>query len=469
MEYIVGNTDSLVSFTNSRSLTGRGTLIHLTRNLVVFEVYNPYSVVQMSEVLNGLQIFRGERKIYSGRAVVSNLVATGLMLIVSATLVDPWSDLAGLAPGHGLREEVENFVRSYEASHALRPAYQVAVMNLSRFLAELSAWLEQLEVVAGVAGEQNPSIQSEYCLEIEHPLSPKFYQLFGQFEIEAGQIAPEETVAHRAFARRELHPLLLCSPFVHRSYTKPLGYAGDYQMVNMMIDVPLEGANTYARVVNKYTLQQGAPAAHRNRITMLVEILHAEALRCGKMGRAVRIMNVGCGPAVEIQRFVREDSLADQCDFNLMDFNAETINYADRKIRDAMQASGRKPKLTFIHKSVDELLKEVAGLRSSFQPDSFDLVYCAGLFDYLSDRTCKRLLQHFMNWVSPGGLVVATNVHARNPVRNFMEHVMEWHLIYRDDARMASLARNPVIRTDVTGYNIFLELRKPERSEHSGA
>jgi len=70
----------------------------------VFEVYNPYSIVQASEVLTDLRIRRGERQIYKGSAVVSNLISTGLMLIVSASLNDPWSDLVDLSPGSGIAE-----------------------------------------------------------------------------------------------------------------------------------------------------------------------------------------------------------------------------------------------------------------------------------------------------------------------------------------------------------------------------
>jgi extracellular factor (EF) 3-hydroxypalmitic acid methyl ester biosynthesis protein len=241
---------------------------------------------------------------------------------------------------------------------------------------------------------------------------------------------------------------------------KPLGYAGDYQMVNMMLNAPIEGANLYAKIVNAWCLHQGAPAAHRKRIDMLIEHLVNESRRAKQTGKRLRVMNIGCGPAVEIQRFIRESELSENCDFQLMDFNDETIAYTDARIKAAMRESGRHANITFVHKSVDELLKEVAGLRGEQNRDIYDYVYCAGLFDYLSDRTCKRLLQHFVNWTVPGGLVVATNVHSSNPVRYFMEHIMEWHLIYRDETRMQALATGGTLRRDSTGFNIFLEIRK---------
>lgn len=161
-------------FQNSQGTAARGSLLHITRSLAVFEVYNPYSIVQLSEVLQDLQILRGERIVYRGRAVVSNLVSTGLMLIVSATLVDAWQDLVGLAPGKDLRAEVETFVRDWELGTRVRASYQLTVGGISSFLAELSRWLNQIEAVRGTA--ESPQIQREFTLEIETALKDKLDQ-----------------------------------------------------------------------------------------------------------------------------------------------------------------------------------------------------------------------------------------------------------------------------------------------------
>ena len=156
MQANISSTDSLVMFRNSQGEGGRGSLIHLTRNQAVFEVYNPYSIVQLSEVLDDVRILRGERAIYRGRAVVSNMVPTGVMVLVSATLVDPWSDLEGLQPGQGLGDEVRSFVADWELSNQLRPSYQLSVSNLRAFLGELSRWLGQVEVTVQGPGERPP-------------------------------------------------------------------------------------------------------------------------------------------------------------------------------------------------------------------------------------------------------------------------------------------------------------------------
>src|SRR3970282_486645 len=104
---------------------------------------------------------------------------------------------------------------------------------------------------------------------------------------------------HRNYAKRQLHPQLLCSPFAYRTYHKPLGYAGDYEMVNMNLRDPLEGSSLFAKTVNLWFLSQAAGDAHRNRITYLTKLLAQETRLGAREGQPVRIFNLGCGPAAE--------------------------------------------------------------------------------------------------------------------------------------------------------------------------
>jgi extracellular factor (EF) 3-hydroxypalmitic acid methyl ester biosynthesis protein len=100
----------------------------------------------------------------------------------------------------------------------------------------------------------------------------------------------------------------------------------------------------------------------------------------------------------------------------------------------------------------------------------YDLVYCAGLFDYLSDQVCKRLMNLFYSLVAPGGLLLCTNVSTTNPSRNWMEYVLDWHLLYRDAQQFAALSpdaaplENASVEGIGTGVNIALEVRKPEHA-----
>ena len=78
-----GKIDELIIFRNSQNIEARGTLLKFSKNQIVFETYNPFSIVQLSEILCNLKITRSNKNIYSGKAVVNNLINTGLLLIVS--------------------------------------------------------------------------------------------------------------------------------------------------------------------------------------------------------------------------------------------------------------------------------------------------------------------------------------------------------------------------------------------------
>jgi extracellular factor (EF) 3-hydroxypalmitic acid methyl ester biosynthesis protein len=378
--------------------------------------------------------------------------------------LDAWADRYGLLPGRGLRAEAEHFIHDWEVSNHLRPSYQVIVSSIGNLLTELSKWIEEAE--AGIFNGDNPEetpMKQAFFEEVAEPVLPKIIELHEIFEEEARQIPPEEVAAHKSFARRIIHPLTMCAPFVHRTFTKPLGYTGDYEMVNMLLrESPDTGSSTYAKIVQEYNIFTGAPAAHRNRIDMLEERLKNETLRVIEEARPFTVLNVGCGPALEVQRFIRKEDLARYGMFGLMDFNEETIEYAKKMIQNAINESGHKPMVKFIHKSIDSLLKEALDNPDKARP-SYEMIYSAGLFDYLTGRTCKHLVELFYSWLRPGGLLTVTNVHPKNFCRYSMEHFLEWHLIYRDENEMEALAPPDVekeIVTDATGLNVFLDIRK---------
>lgn len=458
--------NGFISFSNSQGENVRGTLMHLTRHQAVFEVYNPYSIVQLSEVLTGLCIRRGERVLYDGRAVVSNLVNTGLMLIVSATLVDPWSELAADQDDGHLAGDIAAFAEDWQRSNGqLIPPFQVAVSNLRNFLEELSRWVGQGETAEVEDGEgREDHRQRAFVDQIEAGCGDLLAELYGTFEEQAREVPSEELIVHRAFAQRELHPLTLCAPFVHRTFSKPLGYAGDYEMVNMILRDPDEGGTSYAQLINRLYLKLGPAEAHRNRITRLQYVLRREARRVLADRKPFRVLNIGCGPAHELRGLAATDDWLADADIELLDFNAETLEHARAGI---VRAAGTDdpPGIRFTHKSIHELLKDASprGGRAPVVP-GYDMIYCAGLFDYLSDRVCQRLLKLFCAMTYPGGLVMATNVHRSNPIRCNMEFLLEWHLVYRDETEMAAIAPDGIERDiycESTGLNVFLDLRIP--------
>jgi extracellular factor (EF) 3-hydroxypalmitic acid methyl ester biosynthesis protein len=192
-------------------------------------------------------------------------------------------------------------------------------------------------------------------------------------------------------------------------------------------------------------------------------------MRAARKNCTARVLSLGCGPAQEVQRFVAGGDLAQNVDFTLIDFDQETAEYTRATLHGLVHKHGRSTSVQVIRKSVSQILKESGRTIERERQNQYDFVYCAGLFDYLSESICRRLSSVLYEWVTPGGLFLSTNVDNSNPRRLTMDYIMDWHLIYRDGAQLAAMRPEPIngaeeaVVADFTGVNIHYTAKKPER------
>jgi extracellular factor (EF) 3-hydroxypalmitic acid methyl ester biosynthesis protein len=300
-------------------------------------------------------------------------------------------------------------------------------------------------------------------------VAPKIISAFNghheRFEEIICALPPEARGAYQDFARRHWRKIFLGSPFGHRTYHKPLGHAGDYEMMNMIYRNQPEGRSLFEKLIHLLLVSQWPAKSVRNRIAHLGENILDETARVARAGKTARILNVGCGPAREVQDFLKETQLSDQADFMLMDFNEETLLHAGQKLVEAKRQFSRRTPIRTQQVSVYELLKR-AQVRGNVA-EKYDLIYCAGLFDYLAPDTCRALMQLWYDSLSPGGLMLVANMTDSKPFRYFIEFILDWQLIYRNSSEILSLVPEHCRETarvvaEPVSVNLFLHIRKPD-------
>ena len=460
------------SFLSAQGFEVEAPVTHLTRHLAVLALHNTAVFLRTSEVLPEFKLRLDDHMVYSGRAVAQHVVLTGTQLVVEATLEDGWieGELAAADPAT-VQGSFARFLEHWQKIYRVQPEFKVLIADMQTFLADLRLWLEQIELgIRSSPSADRMQLEQDIARGLSPHTTSALTNFFERFEEIARRLEPELHPIHRAFARRQLHPQLLCAPFLYRTFQKPLGFAGDYEMVNMILRDPFEGGSLFAKLMNFWFLQQPPAQAHRNRIEHLQERIVEVTVRAASAGRTARILSLGCGSAHEIQRFMEEKPFSDRAHFALLDFSEETLEYTRARLEEIKRLHHRTTTFHTIKKSVNSILKEAARSVERTPEYQFDFVYCAGLFDYLSDQMCRRLSNILYDWVQPGGLLMTTNVDPSNPRRLVMDFVMEWNLIYRDGRQLTGLRpdRAPVdattVKADLTGVNLYFEVRKPERA-----
>lgn len=102
-----------------------------------------------------------------------------------------------------------------------------------------------------------------------------------------------------------------------------------------------------------------------------------------------------------------------------------------------------------------------------FMPtDKYDLIWSAGLFDYLNDRYFVGLLNRFKNNLNPYAEMVIGNFSDNNPTRRVMEVIGQWYLLHRSSQKLTQLAINAGIAENAIyvdqeplGINLFLRIK----------
>ena len=457
-----------VAFQTADGVEWRAKLARLTRHGVTFEAAHLAATLRTSEVLSSFKITGDNRVLYFGRAVVSNILHTGESLLCEAKLDDLGPDTAYFLPAPGFdtnpQEAYQSFFQNWQKNYRISAEFKVLVADVQSYLTGVRRWLEGLEFGLNPQGDK---VKSEHA--ILEAVAPKIIAAFNgqheRFEEILGALPPEARAAHQDFVRQHWHKLFLGAPFADRTYHKPNGYAGDYEMMNMIHRNQPEGRSLYEKLIHLLLVSQWPAKSVRNRIAHLGEILVNETARAARAGKTARILNVGCGPAREVQDFLQQTHLSNQAAFTLVDFNEETLAHAVQKLVEVKRQCSRHTQIRTQQISVYELLKRTQ--RRSDGAEKFDLIYCAGLFDYLAPDTCRALIDLWYDSLSPGGLLLIANMNDTKPFRNFIEFILDWQLIYRDSREILSLVPERCRDTtrviaEPTSVNLFLHIRKPD-------
>lgn len=273
---------------------------------------------------------------------------------------------------------------------------------------------------------------------------------------------PAALSAVKAFTEQVLTPEFMGGPIWNRSYRKPLGYPGDFQMMNYVYEWLPRGATIYERLLHRIGLDVAECIA--TRMVMIQQSIADMAAGTVETPDPGRVLSLGCGPAQEVVNFLASRNLPRPVEFTLVDQDKDALDYAYRRVFPETVRHDDGTKVHCLQVSFVELIK-AGEIFENLPPQ--DLIYTVGLVDYLSMKRIQRLVCSLWRKVAPGGKLVVGNM-ADVPGGNLwpMEFLADWSLYYRGEAEMLEMAAlvpdaRAEIRPDPTGRVYMLYLEKP--------
>jgi hypothetical protein len=117
---------------------------------------------------------------------------------------------------------------------------------------------------------------------------------------------PEKLNFNFEYLRTECRDLLFSDPFIKRATEKPLGYAGDFEMMESLYRNENEGFNLFGQALHRWVMEMNSARAVKGRQEYFYKIIQNRLERLDEYGRdKLVVLSLACGPAQEIVSLVK--------------------------------------------------------------------------------------------------------------------------------------------------------------------
>jgi len=227
---------------------------------------------------------------------------------------------------------------------------------------------------------------------------------------------------------------------------KPYGYPGDFLLLDKIFTNYKTRSSRY-RIWDEYFQAQAAPCAVRNRKEYFKNVV---TTKCNEYSD-LSLLNVVSGPGRELYELYMNLPEGKMINTTCVEVDDYAVAYSKGLNSDYLEH------IDYVHSNIFRFENE----------KKYDLIWSAGLFDYMNDKAFLLLLDQFKDWMLPGGEIVIGNFNeANNPSRNYMEIMGDWHLIHRTEQQLKDLAKqagflNSQIKVgrEELNVNLFLHIK----------
>lgn len=344
--------------------------------------------------------------------------------------------------------------------------FMALVAELRVYLDAAERWFTGLEaeVPAGVLHAGEPAFLRAARARVERDFVPGFLSRSEAINLAWLELRTERRMELLPFSRALLQAHFERSPLLQRARSKPLGYPGDFEVMRYIYQRDFEGETLFGRALTLAVTRTGSCEAVRARKDLLREVITSALARAWDQGRTATVLSLASGPAQEVVELLEtHPGPLGPTRFGFVEMERQALAWSQHRLQDAC-AHHPKSDITF-HFFHDRVRRRMSpAWVANLGP--FDLVYSAGLYDYLPRPVAVELTRSLTTHLAPDGELWVGNMVPETPSRWLMDLHLDWRLQHRTLAELLDLGHAGAphaeswVVPDRTQNNPFLVVRR---------
>ena len=161
---------------------------------------------------------------------------------------------------------------------------------------------------------------------------------------------------------------------------------------------------------------------------------------------AKNVLILGSGPCMDLYEYLAENP-NNTMQFTCVDIDEKAIQYASEKNAAFLD------NITFVHRNIFRFNTI----------ERYDLIWSAGLFDYLNDDQFVFVIKKMRAFLQEQGKMIIGNFSENNPSQYCMEVMGDWYLNHRSPELLTELglragfkSENIAVDQEDLGINLFI-------------
>jgi len=419
----------------------------------------------------------GDRDVYDGDLRIRNISPSkkGNIIrgeFISAPLdVEKIFDIKFISEIENLASEELNSRLEAYTQNAVSSQYKEEIVRFRDFLCIVKEFLDDTEKkIETERKNRGEEIKKSILKFFTEKYSPTFEQFVDTLYQHTKDLNLEKRKLYRLYTQRELFPIAIESPFGREAFFKPLGYAGDYECMRILVRGIDEGNTLYEKFLNHSVgmLKMAKMVRSRGKYIRgkIMEFYKENETDWRKNG-CMKVASIACGPSEELSDIFENNefisSISAPIHFYLIDQDDNALSYSSKNLKPKIFGKQDSFKLSFLHVSIKQIIEETDIVR---QIGKIDFAYTMGMMDYMPEKIAGKIINSVFDMLSPGGIMYIGNIRPGVPTSWIAEFLYDWRLNYRSPETLLNLASEIkekgelFVDSEELGMNLFLVGRK---------